>query len=265
MAATAAAGCGGDDTSRTSGDGVRVDVVEVVDGDTFVVTSSGTEYEVRLIGVDAPEDGECWSREAAMLLEGLLGAEVVLRTDESDRDRFGRLLRYVEVDGGDVNLQLVRAGAATAREYPPDTARAESYRAAQDAAQTEERGLWAADACGRSVVAELAIDEVAANAPGDDRENPNGEYVTISNLGQSDLDLTSWILRDESASHRYVFAEGFVLASGASVTVRTGCGEDGEDILHWCSGGGAVWNNDGDTVILQDPNGNIVLTEEYSG
>jgi competence protein ComEC len=82
--------------------------------------------------------------------------------------------------------------------------------------------------------------------------------VRITNQGASAIDLTAWVLKDTSASHRYPFPRGFVLGAGASVTVRTGCGQDSATDLHWCNEGSAVWNNSGDTAFLLDPAGAIV-------
>src|SRR3546814_2865406 len=65
--------------------------------------------------------GECLADEAAQRLRDLVdGREVALVPDRTDRDRFGRLLRHVEVDGTDVGGLLVQEGLALARRYPPD-------------------------------------------------------------------------------------------------------------------------------------------------
>jgi micrococcal nuclease len=89
-------------------------VSEVVDGDTVDL---GDGRRVRLIGIDTPEKGECGWAEATTLLEGLVeGRTVVLVTGaRSDVDRYGRLLRYVEVDGVDANLAMIASGRAVAR------------------------------------------------------------------------------------------------------------------------------------------------------
>ena len=88
-----------------------VRVVRWSDGDT-VVTSVGT---VRLIGVDTPERGRCGSISAAAQARRLAPAGSTVRlinpVSVSDRDRYGRLLRYVVVGGADVALRQIRAGA----------------------------------------------------------------------------------------------------------------------------------------------------------
>lgn len=86
----------------------------VVDGDTIRL-SSGTY--VRLIGIDAPEDGECGYDAARATLDQLVGLDAGLPNPASvdDRDRYGRLLRYVRVGGRDAGLVLIRRGLAVAR------------------------------------------------------------------------------------------------------------------------------------------------------
>ena len=242
-------------------------VHEVLDGDTIRVTMSGSEETVRLIGINSPEDGECWAEEATLALAALLGpGPVGMARDVSDRDAFGRLLRYVSAsDGQDVGGLLIDAGHAWARAYPPDTSRDASYRERQARAQAAGLGLWARDACG-SPMASLdpgsILIGIHPDAAGDDSLNLNDEWVRFTNLADRDLDLEGWMVRDESSSHRYRF-EALVLAPDASVTLRSGCGVDTDTDRHWCVSGSAVWNNGGDTVLLLDPLGNIVAQRGY--
>jgi micrococcal nuclease len=76
---------------------VFAEVVSVTDGDTVrVLMPNGTEEPIRLIGIDAPEDGSILAEQATVYLEGLVrDKRVRLVMDVSDRDRFDRLLRYV--------------------------------------------------------------------------------------------------------------------------------------------------------------------------
>ena len=76
----------------------QVTVIRVVDGDTLVVNDGGNEARVRLIGIDTPEVGEVGSEEATAFTSALIhevGMIVWLESVGTDRDRFGRLRRYV--------------------------------------------------------------------------------------------------------------------------------------------------------------------------
>ncbi len=90
-------------------------VARIVDGDT-VDMSDGTT--IRLIGIDAPERGECGADEATAALEMIVGDQGVALVPgaRDDVDRYGRLLRYLDlVDGTDVNLAMIESGRAIAR------------------------------------------------------------------------------------------------------------------------------------------------------
>ena len=250
--------------SESPGAGLWV-VVEIVDGDTLLVDGPDGAASVRLIGINTPEVGECFYEQATDGLRALTGVEGVrLVRDVSEIDQYGRLLRFVESpDGVDIGAALVEAGLAVSRRYEPDTARNDTYDRLQADAQADGRGIWAADACGAPVESGVSITvEINEDAPGDDNENLNGEWVRFTNTGSADLDLTGWQVADESSSHRYTFAT-LTLAPAASVTLYTGCGSDTAAERYWCNIGSAVWNNSGDTVFLRDPNGNTILSETY--
>ncbi len=127
-------------------------VVRVVDGDTVIVAVAGATGPVRLIGIDTPETVaphrpvECYGPEASARLKHLLppGSPVRLWRDVEPRDRFGRLLAYVQRagDGLFVNLDQVRAGAAIAKAFPPNTWYRAAFEDAQSRARAAGRGLW---------------------------------------------------------------------------------------------------------------------------
>ncbi len=240
--------------------GEAATVLSVTDGDTIRVDYEGADEAVRLIGINSPEVGECFYAQSSDALATLVdGRSVLMVADVSDRDQYGRLLRYLYLpDGTFVNEDLVRQGFALARDYPPDSGEADRLAFAQSEAESESLGLWAPDACGKADTSSgLRITEVVYDAPGDDNDNLNGEWVEITNQGSSAASMSGWVLKDESASHRYPFPNGFTLAAGASVEVFTGCGTDTTTDLYWCNTGSAVWNNGGDTAFLLDPGGNI--------
>jgi micrococcal nuclease len=241
-----------------------VSVTHITDGDTIDVRyDDGTVEAVRLIGINAPEGGECYATEATAALKSIAGDQIVMTSDVSNRDIYDRLLRYLwTVDGELINETLVAEGFAIARDYPPDSQYASTFAKAQAKAESTGAGMWAADACGTPTGADLRIGHIEYDAPGNDHENLNGEWVEIINNGTTDQQMRGWVLKDESASHRYNFPSGYVLTGGTTVRVYTGCGSNTATELYWCNGS-AIWNNDGDTVFLLDPNGNTVAKRSY--
>jgi micrococcal nuclease len=124
-------------------------VVRVIDGDTIQVDVDGELERVRYIGMDTPETVhprkpvECFGKEASARNAALVGDKKVrLERDVTDRDRYGRLLRYVWVDDTFVNLELVREGYAMVSTYPPDVEHTDAFVAAQREAREANRGLW---------------------------------------------------------------------------------------------------------------------------
>ena len=107
----------------------------------------------------------------------------------------------------------------------------------------------------------LAVATIHADAEGDDRENLNDEYVVFENAGTETLDLSGWAVEDE-AGKRYRVPDGVTLAPDETLTLRTGSGTDTGDELYW-GAGSPVWNNGGDTVIVENATGDRVLTESY--
>ncbi|WP_267643489.1 lamin tail domain-containing protein [Haloarchaeobius amylolyticus] len=107
----------------------------------------------------------------------------------------------------------------------------------------------------------ITVDNVHADAEGTESENLNDEYVVFSNDGDAAVDMSGWTVTD-AAGNSYTVPDGFTLEAGASVTLHTGSGEDTDTDLYWGSGS-PIWNNDGDTVIVQTDNGETVLEEAY--
>lgn len=121
----------------------QVRVVRVIDGDTIEIEGGA---RVRYIGIDTPEvypqtkyyGPEAWAKNRE-LVEGKV---VTLEKDVTEADAYGRLLRYVYVDGVFVNGELVRLGYAWAISYPPDTKYQERLAQLEEEARGAGRGLW---------------------------------------------------------------------------------------------------------------------------
>ncbi|MDP2727493.1 MAG: thermonuclease family protein, partial [Dehalococcoidia bacterium] len=91
-------------------------VARVIDGDTIELEGG---QRVRYIGVNTPEMNDsrptvrAWAQRGKEKNQELVeGKKVTIERDVSETDRYGRLLRYVYVDGVMVNAELVRLGYA---------------------------------------------------------------------------------------------------------------------------------------------------------
>ncbi len=125
------------------------EVKRVVDGDTFE-TKSGEK--VRLIGVNTPETVkpnspvEHYGKEASQFTKSkLTGKTVYLFADAGDKDKYGRLLRYVFIQGDPVmfNETLIRQGYANTMTIPPNVLFQDSFVKLEREARSKKKGLWA--------------------------------------------------------------------------------------------------------------------------
>ncbi|MBI4587887.1 MAG: thermonuclease family protein [Candidatus Rokubacteria bacterium] len=124
-------------------------VVRVVDGDTIHVRIGARVEKIRYIGVNTPElhhptrGEEPGGREASEVNRQITeGKSVRLELDVQERDRYGRLLAYVWVDGIMVNAELVRRGYAQVMTVPPNVRYQDLFLKLQREARQAGRGLW---------------------------------------------------------------------------------------------------------------------------
>ena len=93
-------------------------VVSVIDGDTIELRNGAI---IRLTGINAPEKDMYFYEEAKKFMEILvLDKSVKLERDITDKDKYGRILRYVYCPEYFVNLKMIRCGFANIYTYPPD-------------------------------------------------------------------------------------------------------------------------------------------------
>ncbi|MFI8367159.1 thermonuclease family protein [Streptomyces sp. NPDC085466] len=125
----------------------------MIDGDTIevrgdgAVIPAGTTARVRLLEIDAPEKGACFSREATARTQTLLrpGSTARVERDDELKDRYSRYLLYVwNEDGVFVNDSLVRSGHARSVLYQPNDKYWPRISQAQTEARNADAGLWSA-------------------------------------------------------------------------------------------------------------------------
>lgn len=255
-------------------------VTRVIDGDTFSIRySDGSDDTVRILGIDTPETDDArnakgvfsgitdpssltsWGKRAASFSRDLLlGEEVTLSGDcqAGTRDQYGRLLAYVTSRGTDTGSLLIREGYA--RVYTgEDFSRKQEYLALQQDAQERSAGVWNTDRVpaetGHSPV---RITYVQYDAPGDDRENLNGEYVSL--VAEEKTNLSGWTLGERDGT-LYHFPP-LTLEAGDSLTIHTGCGVTAGYDLYW-NQTSPILGNSADSVFLKDSGGKTVSSYSW--
>ncbi|MFJ8528208.1 thermonuclease family protein [Bacillus sp. NPDC094106] len=134
---------------------VNATVVKNIDGDTLKVKlENGKEETVRFLLVDTPETKhprlgvQPFGPEASAFTKkyASVGKQIQLELDVSEREKYGRLLAYVWVDGQMLNRMLIDQGLArVAYVYAPNTKYIDYLREAQKKAQAAKKGIWSVE------------------------------------------------------------------------------------------------------------------------
>lgn len=113
---------------------------KVVDGDTIYVSHNRTLVKIRLYGVDCPERGRPFSKEATAFAKAMVFAKTV-RVEPVDMDRYGRTVAWIRIDGKDLSRELIRAGLGRwYRKYAPNDY---DLGCLEAEASRRHRGMWA--------------------------------------------------------------------------------------------------------------------------
>jgi endonuclease YncB( thermonuclease family) len=120
-------------------------VVLVKDGDTYVLRAGKRNMTVRLNHVDAPELSQAWGVQSKIKVANLLTHKIVL-FDSTGKDRYGRILGNIEIDGERLDLKLIENGWAWHYvNYSNEQILADAMKNAAD----QQKGLWY---CGKARV-----------------------------------------------------------------------------------------------------------------
>ncbi len=115
--------------------------VSVADGDTITVVANGTKYKVRFYGIDSPEKGQLFglpAREEMTRL--LLNKQVTIEI--KDKDRYGRVVALVTVDGMSMQDHLVQNGLAWVYHKYCDISLCQTWTIMEHNARKNKTGLW---------------------------------------------------------------------------------------------------------------------------
>ncbi len=147
---SASSGSGANGGARPASS-IAARVTNNIDGDTLDVEIDGRIERVRFIGIDTPERGNCYYREASDFTAALTrGQTVWLEADPSqdDRDRYDRILRYIWLDDTRmVNALLVEGGYAFEYTYRNAYRYQASFMQLEAAARANDTGLWSPQTC----------------------------------------------------------------------------------------------------------------------
>lgn len=136
--------------------GGQLPVTRVIDGDTIEVLIDGISERVRLVGVDTPETVDprkpvqCFGKEASDFTKSLLENKYVrLEADSSqdNRDKYGRLLRYVYQGDTLINKEIILGGYGHEYTYLIPYQYQKDFKDAQKQAQVSQIGLWRPGVC----------------------------------------------------------------------------------------------------------------------
>lgn len=120
-------------------------VVGIADGDTVtVLDASNTQVKIRLMGIDAPEKKQAFGNKSKESLSALVFNKQVT-VEYNKRDKYGRTVGKIIVNGVDANLEQVKAGTAWHYKKYQNEQSVEDrsiYAQAEEKARVEKRGLW---------------------------------------------------------------------------------------------------------------------------
>ena len=120
-------------------------VVGVTDGDTVtVLDASNIQFKIRLMGIDSPEKKQAFGNSAKQSLSDLVFNKQVT-IEYSKKDRYGRTIGKIVVDGVDANLEQVKKGMAWHyKKYQNEQSISDRsiYAQAEEQAKLKKQGLW---------------------------------------------------------------------------------------------------------------------------
>jgi len=120
-------------------------VVAIADGDTVtVLDNTNTQWKIRLMGIDAPERKQAFGSKSKKSLSALLFNKQVT-VEYSKKDKYGRTVGKIIVNGVDANLEQVKAGMAWHYKKYQNEQSVEDrfmYADAEIMARSKKLGLW---------------------------------------------------------------------------------------------------------------------------
>lgn len=118
-------------------------VVNNSDGDTItVLTDNNSQVKIRLYGIDTPEKGQAFGQKAKEFTAKMVSGKVVT-IEEIDKDRYGRTVGVVSINGTILNEELLKNGFAWHFGIYCKRPECEQWKKYELKAQGSRIGLWA--------------------------------------------------------------------------------------------------------------------------
>lgn len=221
-----------------------VNVDRIIDGDTIEFNSTS----VRLLGINAPEKGEKYSKKATEFLKDqIYNKTVKLEFGTQKKDRYGRILAYVYLNGENINLKLIKRGLANPYFYQKDKYYYEFQKAWKKCIKNNTNLCKSSeDKCAKCI----ELNEF----------NHKSQEVILKNTCNLGCNLTSWNIKDEGRKKFYF--PNYILKANQKVSIIVENKTNTKNTLYW-KDENYVWTSTGDTLFLRDSNGDLVLYENY--
>ncbi len=120
-------------------------VSKIIDGDTIYLKTNQKEIKVRLQFIDAPELNQSFGKESKLFLESLILNRLVI-VKGNKKDKYKRILGVISLDEVDINLEMIKAGAAwhfkKYAEFDQTEYQYQIYDEYEQQAKFRELGLW---------------------------------------------------------------------------------------------------------------------------
>ena len=117
-------------------------VVKVADGDTItILDSENKQIKIRLYGIDAPEKAQDFGKVSREYLAELVAGKTVNVTVLS-KDKYGRSVGRIEIDGKEVAEEMLKSGLAWLYTAYCKIPECEQWKTLETQAKTAKIGLW---------------------------------------------------------------------------------------------------------------------------
>ena len=238
-------------------------VASVYDGDT-VTLATGDKIRLRWVNTPELRPAEPYGVEARAAAERFLAGQTVklILDGPNPRDGYGRVLAGLETADGNLSIHLLELGLGHLFIIPPEDTELKPFLEAQAKAKAAKRGIWSTD----RYQGALHITSFHANAPGDDSENVNGEYLRVCNVTNEPVDLDGYKIT--KATGQSWTLPSVTVPAGHTFKLISGEGKNqanaAEQIEVYLGERTPVWNNKSDKATIFDRFGQVIDAREHS-